>query len=176
MRYVFLLLLLITLAAAGAYIFSGGMREPTVTLETIPTPLILAGQSYHGKVTAPQFGQLFSQAKAVQDGGQLASPTVLTNLYFNDPEAAHDSIRAFIGLLVADSSRPLPPGFRYRLVPAGQRVVATRLSGVSHSLAPGKLYPAAFAFVQQRHLTRRPFYLEQFGPQEGVGQVWVGVE
>ncbi|WP_375419425.1 hypothetical protein [uncultured Hymenobacter sp.] len=178
MRYVFLVLILLTVATFGTYTYLGGLREPTVALETIPTPLLLAGQPYHGLVAAEQFGQLFRRAKAAQEGGRLGGPTPspLANLYFNDPETARDSVRAFIGLAVADSSQPLPPGFRYRLVPAGQRVVAARLRGVSYLLAPNKLYPAAFDLIKQRKLTRRPFYLEQFGPEEGVGQVWVGVQ
>lgn len=178
MRYLFLAVIFLAVAAVGTYAYLGGLREPTVTLETISTPLLLAGQPYHGLVAAERFGQLFRQAKAAQDGGQLGggpTPPALANLYFNNPETAHDSVRAFIGLAVADSSRPLPPGFRYYAVPAGQRVAAARLTGVSYSLAPGKLYPAAFAFVKQQKLTPRPFYLEQFGPGEGVGQVWVGV-
>lgn len=174
MRYVFLAIILLTLAAAGTYAYLGGLREPAVALETTAAPLLLAGQSYHGLVSAEAFGQRFRQAKAAQDGGQLPGAT-LANIYYNDPEKARDSVRAFIGVAVADSSRPLPPGFRYRLVPAGQRVVAARLRGVSYLLAPGKLYPAAFEFVKEQKLTRRPLYVEQFGPAEGEAQVWVGV-
>ena len=176
MRYVFLAFILLTFVAAGTYIYLGGLREPAVVLETTAAPLLLAGQPYHGPVSAEGFGQLFRQAKAAQEGGPLAGGA-LTNLYYNDPEKAQDSIRAFIGLAVAgaDSSRPLPPGFRYRLVPAGQRVVAARLRGVSYLLAPNKLYPAAFEFVKARKLTRRPFYVEQFGADEQA-QVWVGVK
>lgn len=177
MRYVFLAILLLTGAAVGVYAYLGGLREPAVALEITPAPLLLAGQPYHGLVASERFGQLFRQARAAQDGGQFGSPTppALANLYFNNPETAHDSVRAFIGLAVADSSRPLPPGFRYYAVPAGQRVVAARLSGVSQPLLPSKLYPAAFEVIKRLKLTQRPFYLEQFGPGEGVGMVWVGV-
>ena len=174
MRYVFLAFILLTFVAAGTYIYLGGLREPAVALETTAAPLLLAGQPYHGLVSAEEFGQLFRQAKAAQDGGPLAG-SALANLYYNDPEKARDSLRAFIGLAVADSSRPLPAGFRYRLVPAGQRVVAARLRGVSYLLAPNRLYPAAFDFVKARKLTRRPFYMEQFGADEQA-QVWVGVK
>lgn len=176
MRYVFLAFILFTIAAFGTYAYLGGLREPAVALETTATPLLLAGQPYHGLVSADKFGQLFRQAKAVQDAGQLPGAASLANLYYNDPEKARDSVRAFIGLAVADSTRPLPVGFRYRLVPAGQRVVAARLTGVSYLLAPNKLYPAAFDFAKQQKLTRRPFYVEQFGPAEGAAQVWVGVK
>ena len=174
MKYVFLVVILLTLAAAGTYAYLGGMREPTVALETTAAPLLLAGQPYHGLVASDKFGELFRQAKAMQDGHQLPGATTLANLYYNDPETAHDSVRAFIGLAVADTIHPLPTGFWYRVVPAGQRIVAARLAGTSYLLAPDKLYPAAFNLIKQQKLTRRPFYLEQFGASES-SQVWVGV-
>lgn len=173
-RYFFLLILLLTVAAAGTYVYLGGTREPTVALETTAAPLYLAGQLYHGSVRGEGFGNLFRRAKDAQIQRQLTGD--LANLYLNDPETAHDTIHAFIGLAVADTAHTLPAGFRYRLVPAGQRVVAARLTGVSYLLAPNKLYPAALEVVKQRKLTQRgDFYLERFGPNEAA-EVWVGVK
>ena len=172
MRYLFLAIILLTLAAAGTYAYLGGTREPKVTLETTAAPLYLAGQPFHGKVTGEAFGQLFRRAKDAQ--ARLSGD--LANLYLNDPETAHDTITAFIGLAVADTSQALPTGFRYRVVPAGQRVLAARLTGVSYLLAPNKLYPAIFEAVKQQKLTQRgDFYLERFGAHE-ESEVWVGVK
>ena len=172
MRYLFLAIILLTLIAAGTYAYLGGTHEPKVTLETTAAPLYLAGQPFHGKVTGDAFGNLFRQAKDAQARlhGDLA------NLYLNDPETAHDTIRAFIGLTVADTTQALPTGFRYRVVPAGQRVLAARLTGVSYLLAPNKLYPAALEAVKKQKLTQRgDFYLERFGANE-ESEVWVGVK
>jgi len=171
-RYLFLAIILLTLAAAGTYIYMGGTRSPQVRLETTAAPLYLAGQFFSGSVRSDDFGQLFRQAKDAQSRlrGDLA------NLYLNDPETAHDTIKAFIGLAAADTAQPLPPGFRYRLVPAGQRVMAARLRGVSYLLAPNKLYPAALEAVKTQKLTQRgDFYLERFGPGED-SEVLVGVK
>ena len=171
MRYLFLAIIVLTLVMAGTYVYLGGTREPTVTLETTAAPLYLAGQPFHGSVRGDQFGQLFRQAKEAQ--GSL--PGDLANLYLNDPETAHDTIRAFIGLALADTSRQLPAGFRYRVVPAGQRVVVARLAGVSYLLSPNKLYPAAFETIKKQQLKPRGnFYLERFGVGE-ESEVWVGV-
>ena len=172
MRYLFLDIILLTLAAAGTYVYLGGTQDPKITLETTAAPLYLAGQPFHGKVTGDAFGQLFRQAKDAQ--ARLRGD--LANLYLNDPETAHDTIRAFIGLTVADTTQALPTGFRYRVVPAGQRVLAARLTGVSYLLAPNKLYPAAFEAVKKQRLTQRgDFYLERFGANE-ESEVWVGVK
>ncbi|MCC3153343.1 hypothetical protein Q3A66_10890 [Hymenobacter sp. BT770] len=173
MRYLFLAVILLTLAAAGTYLYLGGTREPKVALETTAAPLYLAGQLYHGSVRGDAFGQLFRRAKEVQTQQRRGD---LANLYFNDPETAHDTITAFIGLTVADTTRPLPAGFRYRIVPAGQRIVAARLTGVSYLLAPNKLYPAALEAIKKQKLTQRgDFYLERFGADD-ASEVWVGVK
>ncbi|GAA3959080.1 hypothetical protein [Hymenobacter antarcticus] len=172
MRYLFLAIILLTLIAAGTYVYLGGNREPIVTLETTAAPLYLAGQPFHGAVRDEGFGNLFRQAKEAQ--ARLRGD--LANLYLNDPETAHDTIRAFIGLALADTTQPLPAGFRYRVVPAGQRVIAARLTGVSYLLSPNKLYPAALEAVKARKLTQRgDFYLERFGADE-ASEVWVGVK
>lgn len=172
MRYLFLAIILLTLAAAGTYVYLGGTREPRVALETTAAPLYLAGQPFRGSVRGEGFGQLFRQAKEAQS--RLSGD--LTNLYLNDPETAHDTISAFIGLAVADTARTLPAGFRYRVVPAGQRVVAARLTGVSYLLAPNRLYPAALDAIKNKKLTQRgDFYLERFGPNE-TSEVWIGVK
>lgn len=174
MRYLFPAVLLITALLLGVYAYLGGLRTPTVALQTTPT-LLLAGQPYAGKVQGPRFGELFREAKTMQENGRLGRLPTLANLYYNDPETGHDTIRAFVGLAVVDTARPLPTGWRYRIVPAGERVVAARLANVSYLLAPNKLYPAAIELVQQQKLVRRPFYLEQFGPGEAA-QLWVGVK
>ena len=172
MRYLFLAIILFTLLAAGTYAYLGGTRDPRVTLETTAAPVYLAGQPFNGAIQGESFARLFRQAKDAQAHlkGDLA------NLYLNNPETAHDTVHAFIGLALADTSQSLPAGFRYRLVPAGQRVVAARLSGVSFLLSPNKLYPAALDAVKEQKLTQRGnFYLERFGSDE-TSEVWVGVK
>ena len=170
-RYLFLAIIILTLVAAGTYAYLGGTKQPKTTLETTAAPLYLAGQPFNGSIRGEGFGQLFRQAKDAQSRlrGDLA------NLYLNDPETAHDTIHAFIGLAVADTTQVLPAGFHYRFIPAGQRVIAARLTGVSYLLAPNKLYPAALEAVKQQKLTQRgDFYLERFGAGD-VSEVWVGV-
>lgn len=173
-RYVFLAAILLSVLAVGAYAWLGGLRPTAVALETTAAPVFLAGQAYAGSAQGDGFGPLFRRAKQVLDQGRFPG-AALANLYYNNPETAHDTVRAFIGLAVADTLRPLPAGLRYRLVPAGQRVVAARVAGVSYLLSPNKLYPAALDLVKAQKLTSRNFYLERFGPGE-TAEVWIGVK
>jgi hypothetical protein len=172
MRFFFPLVLVFTAIGLGIYAYLGGLRSPSVALETTAAPVLLAGQPFHGKVDDSHFGELFRTAKNWQD----AHPSQpLANLYYNNPEAAHDSIRAFVGVLVLDTTATLPAGWRYRVVPNGRRVVAARVQGVSFLLAPGKLYAAAQQHIKDQKLTGEPFYLEQFGPNED-DELRVGVK
>ena len=164
---------MLTALGLSIYAYLGGLRKPSVALETSPTPVLLAGQPYHGKVDDARFGELFRTAKQRQDASPTPPP--LANLYYNNPESAQDSIRAFVGLRVPDSTAALPTGWRYRVVPAGRRAVVARLKGVSFMLAPGKLYGAAEQGIEARKLTKEPFYLEQFG-LNGVDELRVGVK
>jgi hypothetical protein len=171
-RFFFPLVLIFTAIGLSIYAYLGGLRTPSVALETTVAPVLLAGQPFHGKVDDAHFGELFRTAKTWQDA-HAGQP--LANLYYNDPESAHDSIRAFVGVRVPDTTAALPAGWRYRVVPPGRRVVAARVQGVSFLLAPGKLYAAAQQLIKDHKLTKQPFYLEQFGADE-ADELRVGVK
>jgi hypothetical protein len=173
MRFFLPIVLLLTLVGLGTYAWLGGFRAATTTLNANTPQLLLAGQYFRGPAQAEEFGPLFRQAKEVQDAGRLRGD--LANLYFDNPEKARDTIRAFVGLAVADSSQPLPTGWRYRVLPAGRRVVAARISGVGYMLAPGKLYPAIQEFLKEEKLTQKGFYFERFAPSEEA-EVWAEVQ
>ncbi|RYY13023.1 MAG: AraC family transcriptional regulator [Cytophagaceae bacterium] len=176
MRFLFPLVLLFTALGLGIYAYLGGLRTPTVALETSAAPVLLAGQPYAGKVDNQRFGELYREAKTMQENGRLGAARALANLYYNDPEAAHDSIRAFVGLAVADTARPLPAGWHYRVVPAGRRALHARVAGVSFLLAPGKLYAAAEQALKTQQLTKQPPYLEQFGAADESSELWLTVK
>ncbi|NML67105.1 hypothetical protein HHL22_18010 [Hymenobacter sp. RP-2-7] len=175
MRFLFPLVLLFTALGLSIYAYLGGLHSPTVALETTVAPVLLAGQPFAGKASEASFGELFRAAKTTQDARSLPAAQALANLYYNDPEAAHDSIRAFVGLRVADTLGRLPAGWRYRVVPAGRRTMHARMVGTSFLLAPGKLYSAAEQGLKDLKLTKQPPYLEQFGPGDS-SELWLGAK
>ena len=173
MRFFFPLVLLFTALGLGIYAYLGGLHTPTTALETTATPVLLAGQPFHGKVSEAAFGEAFRAAKRWQQ--VQPTPPPLANIYYNDPSAAHDSITAFVGVVVADTATRLPASWRYRVVPAGQRVAVARLAGASYLLAPGKLEAAVEQAITAAGLHKQPPYLEQFGPGE-ASELRVGVK
>lgn len=175
MRFLLPLVLLFTAIGLGIYAYLGGLHSPTVALEATAAPVLLAGQPYAGKVDGSRFGELFREAKTAQDAHTLPTAQALANLYYNDPETAHDSIRAFVGLRVADTLARLPAGWHYHALPVGRRAMHAHIASTSYMLAPGKLYSAADQGLQDLHLTKQPPYLEQFGPGES-SELWMGVK
>ena len=142
-------------------------------LITTAQPVYLAGRYFEGKASSDEFGPLFRQAQQVLNNGQLRG--ALGNIYYSDPEASDDTVRAFVGLVVADTtSQQLPPGYRYRTFPAGQRVVQARLNA-SYMVAPDKLYSGAKNFMQEQKLTSAKIYLEQF-PADAPAEVMAVVK
>ena len=165
-RWVFLVLLLVAASAAVWYAYLGGFNQAVVTEETTSRPLFLAGQPFRGPADSNDFGPLFRQVQQLRESGRLGGE--LANIYYNDPEAATDSVRAFVGLLVPDTtSQKLPAGYRYRLFPAGQRVVRATLDA-SFLVAPGRLYASIREYINEHHLTARQIYLERFPEEKPV--------
>ena len=173
MKYFFLAFLLFSATGVGVYAYLGGFRAPAVALETTSAPIFVVGQPYRGPAQSEFFAQLFRQASDAQAAGHYHGD--LTNIFLNSPEKARDTVQAFVGIAVADTTAPALPGWRYRVVPAGQRVMAARLKGTSYLLAPGKLYPAAFEAIKAQKLTQRDFFLERFSSDDRA-EVWVGVK
>jgi hypothetical protein len=168
MRWFWLIGLFLALILAGVYTYLGGFRQPEVAVITTGKPVFLAGRYYNGPVSGSDFGPLFRQAQQLKANNHIQG--TLGNIYYNDPEAAGDTVKAFVGLIVADTvSQKLPPGYRYSTFNGGQRVVQARLEA-SYMLAPGKLYGSIREFAKQQKLPLRQVYVERF-PDTGPAEV-----
>ncbi|MGY2130834.1 hypothetical protein ACW9KT_01295 [Hymenobacter sp. HD11105] len=168
MRWFWLIGFLLILVFGGVYAYLGGFRQPEVAVITTEKPIYLAGRYFNGPVKSEEFGPLFRQAQQLKASQQLQGN--LANIYYNDPEAAGDTVKAFVGLIVADTvSQKLPPGYRYSIFSGGQRVVQARLEA-SYMIAPGKLYSGIKDFVKQQKLALSQVYVEQF-PDTGPAEV-----
>ncbi|GAB2459797.1 hypothetical protein GCM10011375_09840 [Hymenobacter qilianensis] len=168
MRWFWLISFALALILGGVYAYLGGFRQPEVAVITTAKPIFLAGRYYNGPVQGDEFGPLFRQAQQYKEKNHLQG--TLGNIYYNDPEAAGDTVKAFIGLIVADTvSQNLPPGYRYSTFSGGQRVVQARLDA-SYMLAPGKLYSGIKEYAKQHKIPLRQVYVEQF-PDTGPAEV-----
>ncbi|GAA4390063.1 hypothetical protein [Hymenobacter koreensis] len=157
----------LVLGFAGVYAWLGGFRTPEVDVTTTARPVFLAGQYYSG-LPNNDFGKLFSRANELQRNGQIKG--TLGNIIYNNPQKEGDSVKAFIGLLVADTtSQSLPAGYSYRIFSAGQRVLRARVNA-HFMLAAGRLYPALEKTAKEQKLKLNHVYLEQF-PADAPAEV-----
>lgn len=144
--------------AFGYYGYLGGFDSPEITITT-SKPRYVAGQYYEGPADNPAFGEFFTKAGRLQESKTL--PGSLANIYYNNPEEKGDSIKAFIGILVADTSVALPAGYELRLWKGGHKVVQVS-TRAHYLLAPNKLYPALFDYLKNNNLKSGSQYLEVF--------------
>ncbi|MBC6991694.1 hypothetical protein [Hymenobacter sp. BT491] len=167
-RWLLILFLVVFVGGASVYAYLGGFKQPEVALTTVPQPIYLAGQHFKGRADSPEFGPMFRQAQQVKSSGQLHGD--LGNIYYNDPDAASDSLKAFIGLVVADTtSQKLPVGFHYTAFFTQQQVVRARIEA-SYMVAPGKLYEGVKEYAKRHNLKLLQVYLERF-PDTGANEV-----
>jgi hypothetical protein len=159
-------------AFGGVYAYLGGFAKPDVALVTTEKPVFLAGQYYAG-IPDNDFGKLFTKANDLQRSGRVRG--TLGNIYYNDPEKEGEEVKAFIGLVVADTiSQQLPEGYRYRTFAAGQKVLRARVNA-HFMLAPGRLYDALKDAAEQQKLKMQKVYLEQF-PEDAPAEMLVVVQ
>lgn len=152
------------------YTYLGGFTAPEVS-EKVSEEMYVAGIPFEGSLDDERFSNAFMRAAEVLDKGELEG--MLGNIYYNDPERG-DSIKAFIGVVVPDTTVALPAGYELRTVPSQKRVVHAE-ANANVALLPKKLYSAIFDYAKEKKLKLETFYVEWF-PEEGKGIVEVPVK
>jgi hypothetical protein len=174
MNRIFLILSLLLIVAVGvAYYVLGGFKSADVKLETTAQPVFVAGKYFEGPAGSEAFGDLTREAYENRTSGKLNG--TFGNIFYNDPASSSEAAKVFVGLIVDDTtSQKLPAGYRYRVFPAGQRVLHSTIEA-SYLVAPGKLYTGIKSTAQAQSLTLQNIYLERF-PTTGPVEVWAVVK
>ena len=168
----FLLVMAVLIGAGfGIYAYLGGFKNPTITV-TSSEALLIAGQAYEGTVKDDAFGNAFQRAAQAVANKELDG--VLGNVYYNNPESKSDTIKAFVGVVIQDSTINLPEGFTLLHVPGGRKVLRSEIEA-HYMVAPGKLYEALFDYAKEQKLQLENFYVEWF-PSDRKGIVEVPVK
>lgn len=168
----FLVAIAVTVAiGVGIYSYLGGFNNPVVTVTT-SEPFLIAGQPFEGTVKDEAFGKSFQKAAQLRDSKEIDG--MLANVYYNNPESDSDSIKAFIGVIIQDSTIKLPQGYELLRVPGGRKVLHTEVDA-HFMIGPGKLYTSLFEYAEEKKLKLESFYVEWF-PTERKGIVEVPVK
>ena len=168
----FLLVMVVLSIIVGAfYAYLGGFSSAKVS-EVSSEQLYVAGRAFKGSVTDNHINDSFRRAAEVLDKKELEG--VLGNIYYNNPEGRADSVNAFIGVIIPDSSVQLPADYTLRVVPAGRRALRGEVNA-HYMLAPNKLYEAIFNYAKEKNLELETFYVEWF-PEDHHGIVEVPIK
>lgn len=151
------MLVLIT-AGIGLYAYLGGFNAATVVVTTSDTHYI-AGRYFVGPLADKELGQLFRQAAENLEAKKVDG--VLANIYYNNPEQETDSVKAFIGIKLSDTTATIPNGLELRKVTGGKKVAQASVNA-HYMLSPKKLYPALFDYLKKNKLQTQSTYLEIF--------------
>ncbi|MDX5348862.1 MAG: GyrI-like domain-containing protein, partial [Hymenobacteraceae bacterium] len=119
----------------------------------------VVGKYYVGSVKDESFGKLFQHAAELVEQNKLQGQ--LGGIYYNNPEEDNDTIKAFVGVVVASPDVTPPVGYELRTVEGGQKVLQAEVNA-HYMLAPNKLYPAIFEYAEKNNLKLKTLYLERY--------------
>ncbi|WP_026462260.1 GyrI-like domain-containing protein [Adhaeribacter aquaticus] len=153
-------MLVLTVVAIGCYAYLGGLNKPAIQIKTSQKRMV-AGKEYAGPANSNELGRLFQETVRLVEAKKL--PNTMANIYYNNPEKREDSIKAFVGVLVSDTTQTLPAGYSLRYLPETKKIVQASVKA-HFILAPNKLYPALFEYIQENKLKTKDEFLEFFGP------------
>lgn len=146
------------MAGFSVYAYLGGFNSPEIKITTSKTQYI-AGTYYAGPIEGEELGQIFRKAAETLEKKELSG--TLANIYYNNPEKQTDSLKAFIGILIQDTTTQLPTGYQLHKLAGGKKVVQATINA-HYMLSPKKLYPALFEYLKKEGLKTRQTYLEIF--------------
>ena len=168
----FLLVMVVLSIIVGAfYAYLGGFSSAKIS-EANSQQLFVAGRAFKGSVKDNQINDAFRRAAEVLDKKELEG--MLGNIYYNNPDDKSDSISAFIGVIIPDSTAQLPADYELRVVPGGRQALRGEVNA-HYMLAPNKLYEAIFDYAKEKNLELETFYVEWF-PEDHKGIVEVPIK
>ena len=169
-RFLIYMLLVVALMVA-VYAYVGGFKQVDIA-KTTSTQVFIAGKLYEGKADAEELGALF------QEVGQLVEQKKLVGepagIYYNNPEKQSQTLRAFIGVAIADTTVALPAGYKVRVVKAGQPVLQGTLYA-SQMIAPKKIYEALFDYAKDNKIKLKDYFVERY-PSKESAIIQIGLE
>jgi hypothetical protein len=132
-----ILIVLAILFVIGFYYYHklGGFNEPEITVAEAPG-YVVVGKPYQGKMTSKELGNLFEEAETYLEKKTLRGTSA--GVFYSNPEKENDTIKAFVGVILSDTSQALPQGYEKRSIPA-RKILRAHIK--SHLLVAPFIYP-----------------------------------
>lgn len=151
-------MLVVAAIAVGIYAYVGGFAKVDIT-QTTTSDMIMAGRYFEGNPDSEEMGDVYRSVGQAVEQKKLTGD--LGGIFYNNPTKESKTVKAFIGVIVADSTAALPAGFELRRVPAGAPVLQGTLDA-SMMIAPKNLYSALFDYAEENNIKLQEFYIERF--------------
>ncbi|MFC6996659.1 hypothetical protein [Rufibacter roseus] len=151
-------MVIVAAVAVGIYAYVGGFTEVKIT-QTATSEIVMAGKPFEGDPESEKLGDIYLEVGKAVEQKQL--PGDLGGIFYNNPTKETKKVKAFIGVIVPDSSVTLPAGFELRRVAAGEPVLQGTIDA-SMMIAPKKLYSALFDYSEEHDVKLQEFYIERY--------------
>jgi effector-binding domain-containing protein len=148
-RYISLTIF-VSLLFIALYFYSrmGGFSKTDINIVSSQEYLVI-GKPFKGRVKQKELGQLFQDADTLIVRNNLKNRAWVCGVFLNNPEKEKDTIIAFIGLVLKDTLKNLPPGYTYKKIPP-RKVV--RASIKAHYLFVPNIYPAIDEYAEKNKI------------------------
>lgn len=127
--------------------YLGYFNDPEMKVTTSPSYSMI-GKYYFGGLEEKSLGKLFQDADSLilKEGIQGKTAIILDK----NPMKAKDTLKAFVGVLLNDSTSELPSGYKFRNVPS-RKVLHTEITG-SFLTLPINVYEKVTKYAKENAL------------------------
>ena len=150
------------------YYASLGGFSPVDIEQTTSEPKLLFGKKFEGLAKSDSLSAIFSEVGKLHKEGKIEGH--LGGYFFNDPKNKNGVIKAFVGILVRDSSYTYP-GFAY--FPISSKNVLRAEVKAHRSVAPIVIYSAVYDYSEDHSIPLREEFLEWY---ESEDRMFVEIE
>jgi len=159
---IFIALIIVISLVLIIYTWLGGFQKAVIEKTTL-SACTLMGKDYIGNAKSEKLGEIFVEIQNLKNEGKISG--TLAVIYFSIIGAKEDSVHAFVGIIVKDSTtQVLPKDFIYKTLPSQQGLQA-RLNINSLVLTAEKIENTHLAineFAQKEKIKLQPIALEKY--------------
>jgi hypothetical protein len=165
---IFIGVVLAGLIVLTLYIFLGGFKEVTFSIQPVSKPKVLAGVPFEGNMRSSRLDSLFEVTRQIHQSGQLKG--TLGAIYYDVPlkKQSRGEINALIGVWLDDASMSLPKGFQLRTIPAGKVVQARLQAHFLVSPSPDEVQEKMRQYARQQGLQPENLVIEEYLSDESI--------
>jgi effector-binding domain-containing protein len=129
------------------YTYFGGFEDPVITV-TNSKSFTIAGFSYEGQMNDKAFGNNFRKADSLVNNKIVTGK--VAGYFYNQPKQGEDKIKAFVGVIVDDTTVTSISNLQKKTFP--ERKVVQAVIEAHYMIMPVNIYPKIQEFAKEKNL------------------------